>query len=45
MKGERTMAAQSPVLQADALGVLPAALIVMMAILSMLGIVAHAAVV
>jgi len=38
------MAAQNPVLQADAVGVLPAALIVLMTILAMLGIVAHAAV-
>jgi len=38
------MAAQSPVLRADALGVLPAALVVLMTILAMLGIAAHAAV-
>jgi len=43
-KGARAMAAQSPVLQADALGVLPGALIVLMVILALLGVVAHAAV-
>ena len=35
---------QSPVLQADAFGVLPTMLIVLMTILAILGIVAHAAV-
>jgi len=35
---------QSPVLQAGAFGVLPTALIVLMTILAILGIVAHAAV-
>jgi hypothetical protein len=36
---------QSPVLQAGAFGVLPTALIVLMTILAILGIVAHAAVI
>ncbi len=38
------MTAQSFNAQADGFGVLPAALVVLMAILAMLGIVAHAAV-
>ena len=36
---------QSPVLQAGAFGVLPTALIVLMTILAILGIIAHAAVI
>jgi hypothetical protein len=37
------MAAQQPVLHADAIGVLPATLVVLMTILAMLGVIAHAA--
>jgi hypothetical protein len=37
-------ATRSPVLHADAFGVLPSAMIVLMTILAILGIVAHAAV-
>ena len=36
---------QAPVLQADAFGVLPTTLVVLMTILAILGIVAHAAVI
>jgi len=38
------MSAQQQVLRADALGPLPAALVVLMTILAMIGVIAHAAV-
>jgi hypothetical protein len=39
----RTMSAQQQIFPADVLGVLPSALVVLMTILAMLGVIAHAA--
>jgi hypothetical protein len=42
-KGGASMSAQINVLQVDALGALPAALVILMAILAMLGVIANVA--
>ena len=43
-KGDEPMSAQPQIVRADPLGAVPSALVVLMAILAILGVIAHAAV-